>query len=151
MYSIILHGTLLRDMGRQLLVVILSPPLWTGVTYASFHCVGSIPESIEAWNMCFKRTSTSKTGLRILSGPGHFSFGKLFISLIRPSVVTFIGSASFVSSLTVYEIWWPSQNWSLKYLFSISAHCDASTIVLPCGLTSFIGESLHCFVCFRCL
>ena len=62
-------------------------------------------------------TSTSKPGLRILSGPGHFPCGKLFISLIRLSVFTSIGSALFVSSLTVSDICWASQNWSLKYFF----------------------------------
>ena len=97
--------------------------------------------------MCFKHkadnlTSTSKSGLRILSRPKHFLFGKLFISFVRPSVVFSIGPASFGSSLWVSEICRPSQNWFLNYLFSISAHCDISIIVSPCGLTSIIGESL---------
>ena len=48
-----------------------------------------LPESIEAWNMCFKHkledmilTSTSKSGLWLLTGLEHFPFGKLFIRLI---------------------------------------------------------------------
>ena len=48
-----------------------------------------LPESIEAWNMCFKHkledmilTSTSKFGLWLLTELEHFPFGKLFIRLI---------------------------------------------------------------------
>ena len=50
---------------------------------------------------------TNKPNLEIEK---HFPFGKLFISLIRPAVVTSIRSASFVLSLTVSEICGPSQN-----------------------------------------